>query len=295
MKVLITGSTGFVGKHLVKKLKTGEHEITEINSSNFTSMWSLEKNSFDVIIHLAVKTAAGGYCQEHPGEQWIVNSSINADMLAYWTQYQQRATMITFGSSCGYNNDVEKIEKNYLKGEVEKGYEVYGNIKRNLLVGLNALKKEYQMDSYYLIPSVFYGPEYDIKDKHFIFDLIRKIVTAKNGGGEVILWGDGTQERELIYIDDAVDLIIACINNPDAPKMFNLSSGKTYTLKEYAQTICDIVDYNYDLIKWDTDAFIGSPSKKLINTYLEDYKFTPLKKGLKNTIKYYEDSINSSK
>ena len=54
MKVLITGSTGFVGKHLVKKLKTGGHEITEINSSNFTSMWSLEKNSFDVIIHLAV-------------------------------------------------------------------------------------------------------------------------------------------------------------------------------------------------------------------------------------------------
>ena len=293
MKILITGSTGFVGKHLIKKLK--DHEITEINSNNFTSMWSLEKNSFEVIIHLAVKTAAGGYCQEHPGEQWIVNSSINADMLAYWAQYQQRATMITFGSSCGYSNDVEKIEKNYLKGEVEKGYEVYGNIKRNLLVGLNALKKEFQMDSYYLIPSVFYGPEYDIKDKHFIFDLIRKIVTAKNGGEEVILWGDGTQERELIYIDDAVDLIIACINNTNAPKMFNLSSGNTYTLKEYAQTICDIVDYDYDLIKWDINAFVGSPSKQLFNTYLQDYKFTPLKKGLKNTIKYYEDSINSSK
>ena len=57
----------------------------------------------------------------------------------------------------------------------------------------------------------------------------------------------------------------------------------------------DIVEYDYNLIKWDTDAFIGSPSKKLINTYLQDYKFTPLKKGLKNTIKYYEDSINSSK
>ena len=258
-------------------------------------MWSLEKNSFDVIIHLAVKTAAGGYCQEHPGEQWIVNSSINADMLAYWAQYQQRATMITFGSSCGYSNDVIKIEENYLKGEVEKGYEVYGNIKRTLLVGLNALKKEFQMDSYYLIPSVFYGPEYDIEDKHFIFDLIRKIVTAKNGGEEVLLWGDGTQERELIYIDDAVDIITACINNPDAPKMFNLSSGNTYTLKEYAQTICDIVDYNYDLIKWDINAFVGSPSKQLFNTHLQDYKFTPLKKGLKNTIKYYEDSINSSK
>ena len=30
-----------------------------------------------LLVHLAVKTAAGGYCQNHPGEQWIVNNSIN--------------------------------------------------------------------------------------------------------------------------------------------------------------------------------------------------------------------------
>ena len=40
-------------------------------------------------------------------------------MLAYWQQYQQRATMITFGSSCGYNNNIKKIEPNYLKDEPE--------------------------------------------------------------------------------------------------------------------------------------------------------------------------------
>jgi len=50
---------------------------------------------------------------KHPGEQWIVNSSINTDMLAYWQQYQQRATLITFGSSCGYNNDVKNRGKLY--------------------------------------------------------------------------------------------------------------------------------------------------------------------------------------
>ena len=199
MKILITGSTGFVGKHLVNRLKKEEVDITEIDSTNFDSMWSLEKNSYEYIIHLAVKTAAGGYCQKHPGEQWIVNSSINVDMLAYWQQYQQRATMITFGSSCGYNNKVKKIEPNYFKDEPETGYEVYGMIKRNLLTGLTALKNEYNMDFRYLIPSVFYGPEYDLNDKHFIFDLIRKIVDAKNGGEEVVLWGDGTQTRELIF------------------------------------------------------------------------------------------------
>ena len=294
MKVLITGATGFVGRHLIKRLNKENVEITEINSLNFDTMWLLEKNSYEYIIHLAVKTAAGGYCQKHPGEQWIVNSSINTDMLAYWQQYQQRATLITFGSSCGYNNDVKKTEENYMIDEPETGYEVYGNIKRNLLVGLRALKQEFKMDFRYLIPSVFYGPNYDLNDKHFIFDLIRKIVSAKNGGDKVVLWGDGTQTRELIFIDDAVDIILQSMS-AFSPKIFNLSSGKSYKLKEYAQIICNIVDYDYNLIEWDTKAFVGSKSKKLVNTHLKGYKFTSLKKGLTKTIKYYEDSISSSK
>ena len=215
-------------------------------------------------------------------------------MLAYWQQYQQRATMITFGSSCGYNNNIKKIEPNYLKDEPETGYEVYGMVKRNLLTGLMALQKEFKMDFRYLIPSVFYGPKYDLNDKHFIFDLIRKIVNAKNGGSRVVLWGDGNQTRELIFIDDAIDIILQSMS-PKTPKILNLSSGKPYKLKEYAQIICDIVDYDYNLIKWDENAFVGSKNKKLINTHLKGYKFTSLKKGLKKTIKYYEDSISSSK
>jgi GDP-L-fucose synthase len=203
--------------------------------------------------------------------------------------------MVTFGSSCGYNNDVVKTEDNYLKDEPETGYEVYGMVKRNLLVGLRALQKEFHMTHNYLIPSVFYGPNYDLNDKHFIFDLIRKIVAAKQLGYNVTLWGDGTQERELIYIDDAIDIIMACINNPDSPGMFNLSSGKTYKLKEYAQAICDIVGFDSNEIIWDTEQFVGSPSKKLVNTHLKDFKFTSLKKGLKKTIEYYEDCLNNSK
>ena len=36
-RVLVTGSTGFVGRHLVKKLKKLDYEVIEINSTNFTS------------------------------------------------------------------------------------------------------------------------------------------------------------------------------------------------------------------------------------------------------------------
>jgi GDP-L-fucose synthase len=288
--ILITGASGFVGKHLSKTLKEQNHRIVELNSKNFNTIWDC-KDTFDFIIHLAVKTAAGGYCQNHPGEQYIINSDINNTILKYWREYQPQAKMITFGSSCGYDKNVIKNEDNYLKGEPEPGYEVYGTIKRNLFVGLKAIKQEYKMDYSYLIPSVFYGPNYDLHDKHFIFDLIRKIVNAKNGGDKVILWGTGDQTRELIYIKDAIDIIIKSMSwDKD---IVNLSSGQEYSIKEYAKTICDIIDYDFNLIEWDVNAFVGSPNKKLINTYLQDYKFTSLKEGLIKTIKYYESRSSS--
>jgi GDP-L-fucose synthase len=284
MNIIVTGASGFVGRHLVPTLEEQGHTVYTLNSSNFTDIWLLK--NIDYIIHLAVKTAAGGYCQTHQGEQYLINSAINSEMLSCWKQMYPNAKMITFGSSCGYDKNVIKTEDNYLKGEPEPGYEVYGTIKRSLLIGLKALKQEYKMDYSYLIPSVFYGPEYDLHDKHFIFDLIRKITNAKNGGDKVVLWGTGDQTRELIFIKDAINIIIQSMTKDK--EIINLSSGKEYSIKEYAQTICNIVDYDFNLIGWDTNAFVGSPNKKLINTYLQDFKFTPLEEGLKQTIEYYE-------
>jgi GDP-L-fucose synthase len=292
MNIIVTGATGFVGRHLVPALKEQGHKVYALNSSTFPQIKFLV-DDIDYIIHLAVKTAAGGYCQIHQGEQYLINSEINTEMLSIWKKKYPNAKMITFGSSCGYDKNIIKTEDNYLKGEPEPGYEVYGTIKRSLLVGLKALKQEYGMNYSYLIPSVFYGPEYNLHDKHFIFDLIRKIVNAKNGDDKVVLWGTGEQTRELIYIKDAVDLITQALTWDR--EIVNLSSGQEYSIREYAETICGIVNYDFNLIEWDTTAFVGSHNKKLINTHLQDYSFTSLEEGLKQTIEYYEDRSRSSK
>jgi len=292
MNIIVTGATGFVGRHLVPALEEQGHKVYALGSSTFPQIEFLV-DKIDCVIHLAVKTAAGGYCQTHQGEQYLINSEINTKMLSTWKEKYPKAKMVTFGSSCGYDKNVVKTENNYLKGEPEPGYEVYGTIKRSLLVGLKALKQEYGMGYSYLIPSVFYGPEYDLHDKHFIFDLIRKIVSAKNGGDKVVLWGTGDQTRELIFIKDAVDIIIQAMTWDK--EIINLSSGKEHSIKEYAQTICNLVGYDFNLIEWDTTAFVGSPNKKLVNTHLQDYNFTSLEEGLKQTIEYYENRSRSSK
>ena len=51
MKILITGASGFVGRHLVKALEAQKHKVVSFNSNNFTQMWYCEKNSFDIKIY----------------------------------------------------------------------------------------------------------------------------------------------------------------------------------------------------------------------------------------------------
>lgn len=291
--ILITGASGFVGRHLCKKLKN-DYSLFEVNSKNYSLLQTEYKYiQFDKIIHLAVKTAAGGYCQNHPGEQFLINSRINLEILEFWKNFQKNAKFITFGSSCGYSDNVEKIESNYLLNEPESGYQVYGNIKRNLLIGLQAFEKEYGMQYSYLIPSLFYGPEFELNDKHFIFDILKKIHNGKYKNEEVILWGNGEQKRELIYIDDAVDIIIKCFD--EDIKISNLSSGNNLSIKEYAKIICNLLDFEFNSIKWDVNKFVGALNKKLINSYFKNHNFINPEKGIKQTIDYYEKELIKNK
>ena len=290
-KILITGSNGFLGRHLTPKLKDLGYDVYEVNSkdANLLDIDTLNRKfgdmEFDYIFHLAVKTAAGGYCQKHQGEQFLLNQIMNTNILSFW-YIHDNAKFITFGSSCGYNDDVRKIEENYMVGVPETGYEVYGMIKRMLLVGLRALSAEYGMKYAYLIPSTMYGDNYDLHDKHFIFDLIRKICDAKYSGVEpVVLWGTGEQRRELIFVDDAVDIIIDSMEKEN--DVINLSTGNDYSIKDYAKTICDIVGYDFNKIEFDTTQFVGAQSKRIENTKNSGFLFTNINDGLSKTINYY--------
>jgi GDP-L-fucose synthase len=288
-KVLITGNTGFLGRFLVEEMQD-DYQLFFSNSTENNllenDLSELEEVQLDFIFHCAVKTAAGGYCQQHPGEQFIINQKMNNNILEFWRKHQPQAKFVTFGSSCSYNDNVKKVEENYLVGTPETGYEVYGMIKRMLLVGLRAFEDEYNMKYSFFIPSTLYGENYDLHDRHFIYDLIRKICVAKHKGEEpVVLWGTGDQRRELIYVRDAIKVILNKVNDDD--RVINLSTGIDFSIKDYARTICDIVGYDFNRITFDTTKFVGAKEKKIYNDKIQDQDFTDLKDGLKKTVDFY--------
>src|SRR5262245_35405099 len=197
MRALVTGATGFLGRNLIPALEMNGHEVTGVGSQqcNLMRPESLHRfrEPYDQIWHLAAWTQAGDFCLHHPGEQWIINQQINTNVLDWWQSVQPQAKLIAIGTSCSYAPDVDLTEENYMNGAPVAELYAYGMTKRMLLVGLQALSAQFGLEHLYLVPSTLHGPNYhtDGRQRHFIFDLIEKIIRGKLFDEPVELWGDG--------------------------------------------------------------------------------------------------------
>lgn len=296
--ILITGSTGFLGTHLVNFLKKKNVKLKLLNSKNcdlrnFKNLQKLKKIKYDIIIHLAAWTQAGDFCLKFPGKQWLINQEINTNVLKYWYLYQKQAKMIAMGTSCSYSSKLSLKEKNYMKDEPIESLYTYAMTKRMLLQGLRALNKQFKMKYLYLIPSTLYGPNYhlDGRQMHFIFDLIRKIFEGKFHKKKVILWGNGNQRRELIHVKDFIK-IMWNINSKYSNEIFNIGGGKEYSIKFFAKKISKILKFDESKIIYDTSKYVGAKSKNLDISKLKEFKIKTnqikLENGIKEVIDWYK-------
>lgn len=303
MKTLVTGATGFLGRFLCDALRKRGDEVTAIGSQEADltrdgalSPWSGE--TFDLIFHLAAWTQAGDFCLYHPGEQWVINQRINTNVLAWWRTRQPHAKLVCMGTSCSYDPALELKEENYLAGTPIESLYTYAMTKRMLYVGMLAMHRQYGLRYLCLVPSTLYGPGYhtDGRQMHFIFDLIRKILWSRKTGEPVVLWGDGHQKRELVYVDDFVQIALRLAATRDND-LVNVGAGEEHSIRHFAGLICNRVGIAAEEISYDSARYVGARSKCLeigrLRTLLPDLAFIPLEIGIGRTIAWFEENAGS--
>lgn len=297
MKIFVTGASGFLGTALCARLAADGHSLVRPSSRecDLTSpdgLRAFSADRFDRIYHLAAWTQAGDFCLHHPGEQWIINSQINTNVLAWWQTSQPQAKLVCMGTSCSYDPDLPLVEENYMVGTPIESLYTYAMTKRMLYAGLLALEKQFGLRYLHLVPSTLYGPGYhaDGRQMHFIFDLIRKILRGHCYDEPVVLWGDGHQRRELILIDDFVDIAVR-LDERVENRTFNVGAPDDHSIRDFARMICDEVGYPFDQIQFDTTRYVGATSKSLDTTRLRGElpgrALTPLSAGLAKTIEWF--------
>lgn len=300
MNILVTGATGFLGTTLCAHLEQAGHQVERLGSKkcDLTRQGALKAFSatrYDQIFHLAAWTQAGDFCLHHPGEQWVINQQMNTNVLTWWQEDQPQAKLICMGTSCSYAPDLPLEESKYLDGVPIDSLFTYAQTKRMLYVGLLALAKQYGLNYLCLVPSTLYGPNYhnDGRQMHFIFDLVRKILRGKKYGEPVVLWGDGYQKRELVYVDDFVSLALQ-LNQRCTNELVNIGAGEEFTIRQFAESICRHVDYDPALIQYDTSRYVGAKSKCLdvgkLRSLVPDFVPTSLDEGLGRTIQWFADA-----
>jgi GDP-L-fucose synthase len=163
---------------------------------------------------------------------------------------------------------------------------------------IRAYKQQYQLPGTTVVFATLYGPhdEFDISRSHVVSALIRKFCEARRDDlPEVEVWGDGTQTRELIYIEDQIaGLLMASDYEGD---LINIGQGVETKISDLAEMIKEISGFEGDIF-YNTNRFVGVNRKVLnIDKAIELFGWTienkmhTLEEGLSKTIKWYQRTM----
>jgi GDP-L-fucose synthase len=142
------------------------------------------------------------------------------------------------------------------------------------------------------MPTNLYGPgdNFDLETSHVLPALIRKVHEAKQSEWkEVVVWGTGSPRREFLHADDLADALRFLLENYESPEIINVGCGTDVTIKELAETICDVVGFNGELV-FDLTKPDGTPRKLLDTSKLDKLGWRPrisLRDGIRDTYSWF--------
>jgi len=298
-KILITGGNGLVGRSFngsdFIKISTKDGDLKDRNIAKEI----IQKHNPTGIIHCAAKVGGIMGNTNYPGDFYHDNIMMNTNVIEE-ARKNGIKKLIFFSSTCVFPDKVEyplSPEKIHLGPPHSSNY-AYAYAKRMGQVQIQAYREQYGVNYFTVIPCNIYGPgdNYDLQNGHVIPSLIHKMYLAKQNNSDFVVWGSGSPLREFIFSEDVAELTMMLYEKYDGVDPVILSTSEEISIKDVVLMIAEIFEFKGDVI-FDSskpDGQLRKPSdNSVIKEMFPDYKFTPIKEGLRKSIEWFIENYEN--
>jgi GDP-L-fucose synthase len=301
-KIVVTGGSGFLGRHLVARLKEAGCERVFVPRSAQYDLTReadigrlLAQHRPEVVLHLAALVGGIGANRANPGT-FLYQNLLMGCQLVEACRAAGVEKFVAVGTICSYPKftPVPFKESDLWNGYPEETNAPYGLAKKLLLVQLQAYRQQFGFNGVNLLLVNLYGPgdNFDLASSHVIPALIRKCLEARERGDKVLhVWGTGQPTREFLYVEDAARAIHLAAAQLETSDPVNVGSGQEIRIADLVALIARKTGFQGE-VRFDPDQPDGQPRRCLdVQRAKALFHFeatTPLSRGLDQTIAWYQ-------
>jgi GDP-L-fucose synthase len=254
-KVVVCGVTGFIGRNMAEsfasrddmevtgiylKSKPFEHPRIKMIQADLTDAKEVQRvlAGADIIVQAAATTSGAKDIVTRPYIHTTDNAVMNS--LIFRAAYELKVShLVFFSCSVMYPSSLNRaLKESDFTGEIHPNYFGVGWTK----VYIEKMAEFYAklgVTKYSVIRhSNIYGPhdKYDLEKSHVFGATVTKVLTSLDG--KITVWGDGSEERDLLYVDDLVDYVHRAIDGQKTPfDLSNVGYGSSVSISELIQKI----------------------------------------------------------
>lgn len=297
MRILMTGGSGFLGRHLVPLLAERGHSVLAPRSRECDLMDAsatlayLARERPEIVLHSAAYYGGLGINLEEPAHLVYRNSIMSLNLIEAAARAGTVRKVVAIGSACSYPGDLagSMSEADFWKGRCHDSVMGYGNSKRLVLAAQHTYHAQFGIEQLHLILTNLYGPHdvYREYRSHVVAALIKKVSEAKE---RIVCWGDGTPVREFMYVGDAAEGIARALSLPHDLVPINIGTGIGTSIRELTMAVCEAAGFRGEVL-WDHSKPNGVGHKVLdvarMKRLLAWEPRHTLRDGLRITIDWY--------